>query len=73
MRITVSPLGIYGTMRTPKGFVYLQPKEKKSSTYISYQRTDKLDPVVKLPFCKTPQPLAVKPAAIPQNSQKIDC
>ena len=31
-RIAVSPLGIYGTLRTPKGFVYLQPKEKKSST-----------------------------------------
>ena len=70
VRITVSPLGIYGTLRTPKGFVYLQPKEKKSSTYISYQRTDKLDPAVKLPFCKTPQPPAVKPSAIVQNSQK---
>ena len=45
-------------------------QRKKSSTYISYQRTDKLDPAVKLPFCKTPQPLAVKPAAIAQNSQK---
>ena len=70
VRITVSPLGIYGTLRTPKGFVYLQPKEKKSSTYISYQRTDKLDPAVKLPFCKTSQPQAVKPSANIQNSQK---
>ena len=70
VRITVSPMGIYGTMRTPKGFVYLQPREKKSSTYISYQRTEKLDPIVKLPFCKTPQPPAFKSSATVQNNQK---
>ena len=33
VRITVSPLGIYGTMRTPKGFVYLQPKKKEFHLY----------------------------------------
>ena len=70
IRITMSPLGIYGTMRTPKGFVYLQPVDKGNATYVSYQRTEKLDPAVKLPFCKTPQPPAVKPSSINQNSQK---
>ena len=34
MRITVSPLGIYGTMRTPTGFVFLQPKFTGSPSYV---------------------------------------
>ena len=30
MRITVSPLGIYGTMRTPTGLVFLQPNSREA-------------------------------------------
>lgn len=70
VRITLSPLGIYGTMRTPKGFVYLQPKEKNSQNYISYQRSEELDPAIKLPFCKTPQPPAFKQKELDVTSQK---
>ena len=61
MRITVSPLGIYGTMRTPTGLVFLQPKFKGSPSYVSYTRTSQLDPAIKLPFCKTAQPKMANP------------
>ncbi|MGB2085543.1 MAG: reprolysin-like metallopeptidase [Flavobacteriaceae bacterium] len=42
LRLTLSPLGLSGTMRTPSGFLYFQPKKQKSSSYIFYQRNNAL-------------------------------
>lgn len=53
LRITVTPLGISGTMRTPSGFLYLQPRRKGSDQYLFYQRTNALDSPEKVMFCST--------------------
>lgn len=53
LRITVTPLGISGTMRTPSGFLYLQPHNKGSDQYLFYQRTNTLDLSEKVMFCST--------------------
>ena len=72
MRITVSPFrDLHGPLRTPKGFVVFATKGKEEfNSIFPTNELISLDPAVKLPFCKTPQPPAVKPTAIVQNSQK---
>ena len=53
IRITISPQGISGTMRTPSGMLFLQPQKEGEGKHIYYQRKDGLDPVERLPFCTT--------------------
>ena len=53
LRITVSPLGISGTMRTPSGFLYFQPRNKRGNQYLFYQRDNSLDSQEKPIFCST--------------------
>lgn len=54
IRITVSPQGISGTMRTPTGMVFLQPKKDAKAIHLYYQRSDALYKDYELPFCSTP-------------------
>ena len=53
IRITISPQGISGTMRTPSGMLFLQPKKEDQGKHIYYQRKDALDQTDVLPFCTT--------------------
>ena len=53
IRITISPQGISGTMRTPSGMLFLQPKKEDQGKHIYYQRKDDLDQTDVLPFCTT--------------------
>ncbi|MEL0225363.1 MAG: hypothetical protein VW912_01620 [Flavobacteriaceae bacterium] len=53
IRITISPQGISGTMRTPSGMLFLQPKKEDQGKHIYYQRKDALDQTDVLPFCAT--------------------
>ncbi|MCH1418084.1 MAG: M12 family metallo-peptidase [Flavobacteriaceae bacterium] len=53
IRITVSPQGISGTMRTPSGMLFLQPQKEGQGKHIYYQRKDALEQTERLPFCTT--------------------
>ena len=53
VRITISPQGISGTMRTPSGMLFLQPQKEGEGKHIYYQRKDDLDQTDRLPFCTT--------------------
>ena len=53
IRVTISPQGISGTMRTPSGMLFLQPQKEGEGKHIYYQRKDGLDPIERLPFCTT--------------------
>ncbi len=53
IRITLSPKGISGTMRTPSGMVFLQPKKEAEGEHIYYQRKESLSKEIGLPFCRT--------------------
>ena len=52
LRITFSPLGISGTLRTPKGFIFLQPQKYSNTEHIFYDSNRHIDVGEKL-FCKT--------------------
>ena len=52
LRITFSSLGISGTLRTPKGFVFLQPLKESNTEHIFYV-SDKYNYVEEKLFCKT--------------------
>lgn len=53
IRITITPQGISGTMRTPSGMLFLQPQKEGQGKHIYYQRKDALDQTERLPFCTT--------------------
>jgi subtilisin-like proprotein convertase family protein len=53
IRITISPQGISGTMRTPSGMLFLQPQKEGQGKHVYYQRKDALDQTESLPFCTT--------------------
>ena len=52
LRITFSSLGISGTLRTPKGFVFLQPLKDSNTDHIFYV-SDKYNYIQEKLFCKT--------------------
>ena len=52
LRITSSPQGISGTLRTPKGFVFLQPLKDSNTEHIFY-RSNKYNYIEEKLFCKT--------------------
>jgi len=53
IRITISPQGISGTMRTPSGMLFLQPQKEGQGKHVYYQRKDALNQTESLPFCTT--------------------
>lgn len=53
IRITHTPMGINGTMRTPTGMVFLQPKKGAEGVHMYYQRSDALYKDYGHPFCTT--------------------
>jgi len=53
IRITVSPLGLSGTMRTPSGFLFFQPDNRSTSSYVFYQRKDIVTEEERTVFCTT--------------------
>ncbi len=52
LRITFSPLGISGTLRTPKGFVFLQPLKDSNTEHIFYG-SNRYNYIGEKLFCKT--------------------
>ena len=52
LRITFSPLGISGTLRTPKGFVFLQPLKDSNTEHIFY-RSNRYNHIGEKLYCKT--------------------
>ena len=52
LRITYSPQGISGTLRTPKGFVFLQPLEDSNTDHIFYG-SNRYNYIGEKLFCKT--------------------
>ena len=65
LRITFSSLGISGTLRTPKGFVFLQPLKDSNTDHIFYV-SDKYNYIQEKLFCKT---TSIK---ISSSAQKIN-
>ncbi len=53
IRITVSPIGLSGTMRTPSGFLFFQPNNRSMSSYVFYQRKDLISENERAVFCTT--------------------
>ena len=53
IRVTISPQGVSGTMRTPTGMVFMQPKKEGNGEHVYYQRSDDLYKDYDLPFCTT--------------------
>ena len=53
VRITVTPLGLSGTMRTPSGFLFFQPNKGSMSSYVFYQRKDIVSDQERSLFCTT--------------------
>ena len=70
IRITVSPQGISGTMRTPSGMLFLQPQKEGQGKHIYYQREDALDQTERLPFCTTDLEKIAPKAEKSSTSQK---
>ncbi|MGB1448630.1 MAG: reprolysin-like metallopeptidase [Flavobacteriaceae bacterium] len=54
IRITHTPQGISGTMRSPKGMVFLQPKKEEKGAHLYYQRNPALYHSIEQPYCTTP-------------------
>ena len=52
LRITYSPLGLSGSLRTPKGFVFLQPQMGSSTNHIFYT-SSRHNYIGEKLFCKT--------------------
>ena len=53
IRVTISPQGVSGTMRTPTGMVFMQPKKEGNGDHIYYQRNDALYKDYDTSFCTT--------------------
>ena len=54
IRITISPQGISGTLRTPSGMLFTTQKREGQGKHIYYQRKDVLlDQTDLSPFCTT--------------------
>ena len=53
IRVTISPQGVSGTMRTPTGMVFMQPKKEGNGDHIYYQRNDALYKDYDTFFCTT--------------------
>ena len=52
LRITYSPHGISGTLRTPKGFIFLQPLKDSNTEHIFYS-SNRYNYIGEKLFCKT--------------------
>ncbi len=53
VRITVTPRGLSGTMRTSSGFLFFQPANGSISSYVFYQRKDIFSDQEESLFCTT--------------------
>jgi hypothetical protein len=53
VRITVTPRGLSGTMRTSSGFLFFQPANGSTSSYVFYQRKDVFSDQEESLFCTT--------------------
>lgn len=68
LRLTLSPQGFSGTMRTPNGMLFFQPKSGSVQNYLFYQREHKADAQTNPLFCTTKAPeKSMMPKGINQN------
>jgi len=75
LRITKTSLGISGTMRTPAGMLYLQPKKTNRNEYQYYLRDNLKDDDAAVFNCGTPSPIK-NPKTVSDrnksNNQKVN-
>ena len=70
IRVTITPQGVSGTMRTPSGMVFLQPKKDASGKHVFYQRNNALYKDYSLPFCTTTMEYSALKTKKQTSSQK---
>lgn len=73
LRITVTPHGFSGTMRTPEGMLFFQPQKGSIDRYLFHRRIDDETLETKVSFCttKAPHKTSLAKRANKQNIKRL--